>query len=538
MHDKVALRIGRRLHRVHHDGQEEEGAYKEVQQLQSAKRSVQGNHRYDASAGKPVRRASEQAAPFLDGFASFFFFFCLFSDAFSLGQAKSPSGWWWHSSMTTRRTLGEEEPCIRWCDVSLTCRVNDREVTSMIHAQNAGVEVVSAKDGIDGLVLLKTNAEDLRLCLADMVMPGLSGIELLNRARADPALEHITFALMTEFSSGSISKKSLSSFQVSDDRGDPVSVLIKPLHQALVADMIDKLGRPEPPQLIRKHSDASLLNAGLEADPDWQRARSRSDWTKVRPQSTELPQRTATPPSSEASPRGSPGRELVSPRNSGGGGSGRTVGISSTGIEGSPAPRRPGSGLGSPRRGSGTFSGARDSKLAAVVITDSPKTRKKSLTVSGDTREEAHAMAGSPPKSEGVPRSASQYQIGTDAQGSPAMPRSTSMYSIEGGLTPPSPMVSRTRGSPKSSPRLGRGSQRGKMRDGSPMVSPRADVSPPEVSTADTGSKRWSMRHNQVGVVDESQGVNDIMFDSISSLDRDSVTRSVSMDMLNWDEVV
>jgi hypothetical protein len=33
-------------------------------------------------------------------------------------------------------------------------------------------------------------------------------------------------------------------------------------------------------------------------------------------------------------------------------------------------------------------------------------------------------------------------------------------------------------------------------------------------------------------------GVNDIMFDSISSLDRTQVPRSVSMDALNWDEVV
>ncbi len=70
-----------------------------------------------------------------------------------------------------------------------------------------------------------------------------------------------------------------------------------------------------------------------------------------------------------------------------------------------------------------------------------------------------------------------------------------------------------------------------------------SNASPPEHEKegsdgVNAGSKRWSMRHNKEGIVDESQGVNDIMFDSISSLDRDQVPRSVSMDALNWDEVV
>ncbi len=152
----------------------------------------------------------------------------------------------------------------------------------MIESLQSDVEVVSAKDGIDGLVLLKTHAEDVRLCLADMVMPGCSGIELLNRARADPSLQRVTFALMTEFSSGKDGKKTLSHFQVSDDRGDPVAVLIKPLHSALLEEMLKKLNDPEAASqagVHRKHSQATLLNAGIDADPDWNRHRSRSDWS-------------------------------------------------------------------------------------------------------------------------------------------------------------------------------------------------------------------------------------------------------------------
>jgi CheY-like chemotaxis protein len=185
-----------------------------------------------------------------------------------------------------------------------------REITTMIESLKHDVEVLSAKDGIDGLVLLKTHGVDVRLCLADMVMPGCSGIELLNRARADPALLHVTFALMTESSSGKDGKKSLSHFQVSDDRGEPVSVLIKPLHSALVDDMLQRLNQtPEETAVQRKHSNASLLNAGLEADPDWSRTRSRSDWGKR----SDMPK--SSPSGSESSsPRSglSPGRESPS----------------------------------------------------------------------------------------------------------------------------------------------------------------------------------------------------------------------------------
>lgn len=70
-------------------------------------------------------------------------------------------------------------------------------------------------------------------------MPGLSGIEVLNRARAEPQVQDATFALTTEFSGGKAGqKKTLSHFQVNDDRGRPVNVLIKPLHASLVAELV------------------------------------------------------------------------------------------------------------------------------------------------------------------------------------------------------------------------------------------------------------------------------------------------------------
>jgi CheY-like chemotaxis protein len=217
------------------------------------------------------------------------------------------------------------------CDDS---HVHFREISSMIRAIQPEIEVLSAQDGIDGLVLLKSNAEDVRWCLCDMVMPGLSGIELLNRARVDPALKHVTFALMTEFSAGketNSSRKTLSHFQVSDDRGEPVSVMIKPLHAVLIEEMLKSVPLPGV-SLVRKHSESTLLNAGMEADPDWARTRSRSDWAKR----SEVPAIVAPTTPDNQSPRSSsrttsPGAEgSLSPRGAGPSTTARRTGLPSS----------------------------------------------------------------------------------------------------------------------------------------------------------------------------------------------------------------
>jgi hypothetical protein len=45
-------------------------------------------------------------------------------------------------------------------------------------------------------------------------------------------------------------RKSLSSFQVSDDRGDPVSVLIKPLHSAIIPELVKGVREESQPANI------------------------------------------------------------------------------------------------------------------------------------------------------------------------------------------------------------------------------------------------------------------------------------------------
>lgn len=62
-----------------------------------------------------------------------------------------------------------------------------------------GYQVRSAADGIEALELLKTFQPDVVLC--DIMMPGLDGYALLQRARSDPALRTLPFIFLTALNS-------------------------------------------------------------------------------------------------------------------------------------------------------------------------------------------------------------------------------------------------------------------------------------------------------------------------------------------------
>lgn len=61
--------------------------------------------------------------------------------------------------------------------------------------RDAGYDVVSAKDGKEGLELFAASAPDLVLC--DTVMPEVDGYGVLEKIRADPASAHVPFAMFT-----------------------------------------------------------------------------------------------------------------------------------------------------------------------------------------------------------------------------------------------------------------------------------------------------------------------------------------------------
>lgn len=58
-----------------------------------------------------------------------------------------------------------------------------------------GFDTAEAADGTEALARL--NAERFDLVLSDRVMTPMDGLDLLNRMRADPALAHIPFVMMS-----------------------------------------------------------------------------------------------------------------------------------------------------------------------------------------------------------------------------------------------------------------------------------------------------------------------------------------------------
>jgi CheY-like chemotaxis protein len=56
-------------------------------------------------------------------------------------------------------------------------------------------EVLVASDGVEALELIKR--EPLDLVLLDIMMPEMSGLEVLQRVKADPATEHLPVVLVT-----------------------------------------------------------------------------------------------------------------------------------------------------------------------------------------------------------------------------------------------------------------------------------------------------------------------------------------------------
>jgi len=76
-------------------------------------------------------------------------------------------------------------------DDSLTVR---QEVSAALHP--AGFEVLQASDGIDGLRRIKATG-DLAAVVADINMPGMSGLEMLSEIKRDTALVTLPIIMLT-----------------------------------------------------------------------------------------------------------------------------------------------------------------------------------------------------------------------------------------------------------------------------------------------------------------------------------------------------
>jgi CheY-like chemotaxis protein len=76
--------------------------------------------------------------------------------------------------------------------------VDDQEINRILprtHLQRLGVGVAEAEDGATALARLATDAFDT--VLLDISVPGLSGLEVCRRIRADPALSRLRLVAYT-----------------------------------------------------------------------------------------------------------------------------------------------------------------------------------------------------------------------------------------------------------------------------------------------------------------------------------------------------
>ncbi len=80
------------------------------------------------------------------------------------------------------------------------CIVEDEEsIRELYRAKLEGehYQVFTAKDGLEGLKLLKENPPNI--ALVDLMMPNMTGYELMEKMKNDPDLKNIPIIILTNF---------------------------------------------------------------------------------------------------------------------------------------------------------------------------------------------------------------------------------------------------------------------------------------------------------------------------------------------------
>jgi two-component system, cell cycle response regulator CpdR len=97
--------------------------------------------------------------------------------------------------------------------------------------ETAGFRVTPCHDGLDALTQLTADGAAFDLLLTDIVMPGMDGIELSNRARE--IFPHIHIMFITGF--GTVAQDRLS------DGGEAPQILAKPLHLGQMVQEVKRM---------------------------------------------------------------------------------------------------------------------------------------------------------------------------------------------------------------------------------------------------------------------------------------------------------
>jgi DNA-binding response OmpR family regulator len=70
-----------------------------------------------------------------------------------------------------------------------------------------GFDVVSAADGESGLVMIKETKPDV--VLLDLILPGINGFEVLEKAKQDPEIANIPIVILSNLGQGEDIEKGL-----------------------------------------------------------------------------------------------------------------------------------------------------------------------------------------------------------------------------------------------------------------------------------------------------------------------------------------
>src|SRR5882724_6407338 len=99
--------------------------------------------------------------------------------------------------------------------------------------ESAGFEVVCKEDGAEALSFLCKDRPDI--ILTDLMMPNVSGIELIERVRANSDLSYLPIIAMTAFNSGPIAKAKEAGANIVVKKPVGIEALVSNVRQLLPA---------------------------------------------------------------------------------------------------------------------------------------------------------------------------------------------------------------------------------------------------------------------------------------------------------------
>jgi DNA-binding response OmpR family regulator len=119
---------------------------------------------------------------------------------------------------------------------------DEKQIADMISFKlgNTGHKVVRAPDGEQALSVAARESPDL--ILLDVMMPGLSGVEVLRRLKNDPALRSVPVIM--------VSAKGHERDVLSGLRGGAVDYIVKPFSLKELSARVELALRREPPATV------------------------------------------------------------------------------------------------------------------------------------------------------------------------------------------------------------------------------------------------------------------------------------------------